>query len=95
MIGLMYERIGWPAELALKVTSVLAPLPYPARLLLQVHDSLLVETPAALVSQVVKCMKAAMEQPWAAMGGFSIPAEFSVGSAGDSWGELKSYKIVA
>jgi len=95
MIGLLYERIGWSAELALKVSSVLAPLPFPARLLLQVHDSLLVECPKGQVAEVVKCMKAVMEQPWAAMGGFSIPAEFAVGGPGDSWGELKSYKLAA
>lgn len=91
-IGMMYERINWPVELALKVTSVLAPLPQPARMLLQVHDSLLVECPVAIVDAVVKCMKACMEQPWTQLGGFSIPAEFSVGAPGASWGELESYK---
>lgn len=93
MVGLMYERINWPAELALKVSSVLAPLPCPARLLLQVHDSLLIECPKALVAEVVRCVKAVMEQPWTQMGGFYVPAEFSVGAPGVSWGELKSYKL--
>jgi uracil-DNA glycosylase family 4 len=93
MIGLMYDRIEWPAELALKVTSVLAPLPHPARLLLQVHDSLLVECPRELVARVASCLKAVMEQPWPQMGGFSIPAEFNVGGVGDSWGELRPYKV--
>jgi uracil-DNA glycosylase family 4 len=93
MIGLMYERIGWSAELALKVSSVLAPLPYPARLLLQVHDSLLVECPRAQVPDVVKCLRAVMEQGWTQMGGFNVPVEFSVGDPGASWGELKSYKL--
>jgi DNA polymerase I len=93
MIGLMYERIGWSAENALKVTSVLAPLPLPAKFLLQVHDSLLFECPKALVPEVVKCVKACMEQGFPQMGGFGIPAEFSVGEPSASWGELKSYKV--
>ncbi len=93
MIGLMYERIGWPIESALKVSSVLAPLPWPARLLLQVHDSLVLEAPKALVPEVVKCVKAVMEQSWPQLGGFSVPAEFNVAPAGMSWGETKSYKL--
>lgn len=92
MIGLMYDRVGWPATLALKVSSVLAPLPQPARLLLQVHDSLLFECPKSLIPELIKCVKSCMEQPFAQLGGFSIPAEFSVGEPGASWGELKSYK---
>src|ERR1035437_5278417 len=88
MIGLMYERINWPVDLALKVSSVLAPLPYPARLLLQVHDSLVVEAPKALVGEVVKCLKAVMEQTWPHMGGFHLPAEVKVGEPGASCGEM-------
>lgn len=88
MIGLMYERINWPVELALKVTSVLAPLPQPARLLLQVHDSLLVECPAHQVDEVTKCLKTVMEQPWPQMGGFYVPAEIKAGKPGCSWGEI-------
>lgn len=93
MIGLMYERINWPVEFALRVSSVLAPLPYPAKLLLQVHDSLVVEAPKELVPEVVKCLKAVMTQPWPQLGGFSVPAEFSVAAPGDSWGETKPYKL--
>ena len=95
MIGLMYERIGWPVELALKVSPVLAPLPYPAKLLLQVHDSLVVECPKEMVKEVVQCLKAVMTQPHQAMGGFYVPAEFSVAAPGASWGETKPYKEVA
>jgi uracil-DNA glycosylase family 4 len=92
-IGMMYERIGWPAQQALKASSVLAPLPWPARLLMQVHDSFVLEAPAALVPEVVRCIKAVMEQPWPQLGGFSVPAEFSVAPAGMSWGETKPYKL--
>lgn len=92
MISLMYERINWPAELALKVTDVLAPLPKPARMLLQVHDSILCEAPKELVPEVVRCLKTAMEQPFARMGGFSLSTEISVGAPGMSWAELNAYE---
>jgi DNA polymerase-1 len=90
-IGLMYERIGWPPERALKVTSVLAPLPQPVRLLLQVHDSLLIECPAILVPEVVRCMKSVMSQPWPQMAGFYLPVEFSVAPPSFSWGYTERY----
>jgi DNA polymerase I-like protein with 3'-5' exonuclease and polymerase domains len=93
-VGLMYERIGWPVALALKASSILAPLPWPARLLLQVHDSFLFEAPKALVPELVKCIKQVTEQSWPQMGGFSLPVEFMVGDPGMSWGEMKPYKYV-
>lgn len=92
MIGLMYERIDWPAELALRVSSVLAPLPKPARLLLQVHDSLLLEAPTELIPEVIRCVKAVMEQPFQQLGGFNLPTEASIADPGCSWGEMHSYK---
>lgn len=92
MIGLMYERIELAPDLALKASSVLAPLPMPARLLLQVHDSLLVECPKDSVGAVIKAMKATMEQSWTQLGGYVIPVEFKVGGPGESWGEVKAWK---
>jgi len=89
MIALMYERIGWPVELALKVVPKVFPLPYPARLILQVHDSLLVECPYALVEEVKACLTAAMEQLWPELAGYMIPVAVKVGNPGESWGELK------
>lgn len=89
MIGLMYERINWPIELALKASPILAPLPWPAKLLLQVHDSLVIEAPKELVPEVIKCLKAVMEQPWAQLGGFNVPAEVKAGKPNASWGELE------
>lgn len=88
-VGLMYERINWPVELALKASQVLAPLPYPARLLLNVHDSFLLECPSTLVGEVTECLKKVMEQPWPQLGGFSIPVEVKKGKPGSSWGELQ------
>ncbi len=92
-IGMMYERINWPVELALKASPVLSPLPYPAKLLLNVHDSFVLEAPKELVPEVIRCVRAVMSQPWPHLGGFSVPAEFSVAAPGDSWGETKSYKL--
>lgn len=88
MIGLMYERINWPAHLALRASPVLAPLPYPAKLLLTVHDSLLLECPKKLVPEVVECVKKVMQQPWTQLGGYSVPVEVKVGEPSQSWGEV-------
>ena len=89
MIALCYERVGWPIEEALKVVQVLRPLPTPARLVLQVHDSLLIECPYALVDDVKACMKAVMEQSWPELAGYSIMIDIKTGAPGASWGEIK------
>jgi DNA polymerase-1 len=89
MIALYYERIGWTVEKASKVAEVLAPLPLPARMVAQVHDSLLIECPLALREEVIEAMKKVMTQPWKALGGFSIPVEFKVGGPNDSWADIK------
>ena len=88
MIGLMYERIGWPLEHALQVCDTVIPLPEPARLLLQVHDALVFECPPDIVDRVVRAVKAVMEQPFKEFGGYKFPVAIEVG---DSWGELKKY----
>lgn len=92
MIGLMYERINWPVELALKASSVLAPLPRPATLNVQVHDSLLVASPLALVDDCQEAMYKTMTQPWPELGGFQFKVAFKVGQPGASWGEIKEKK---
>jgi DNA polymerase I-like protein with 3'-5' exonuclease and polymerase domains len=89
MIGLMYERIGWPLDKALRVVRLAEPLPHPARLLLQVHDSLVFECPEAMVPELVRVVKKVMEQPWPELLGFTIPVACKVG---DSWGEAEDYK---
>jgi uracil-DNA glycosylase family 4 len=88
LISLMYERIGWPAELALQATPALYPLPQPARLTLVVHDSILVECPLSLREDVIETLKKAMMQPWPELAGYVIPVEVKFGDAGESWGEL-------
>ena len=86
MIGMYYDRVGWPAEEAQAVVSIIEPLPWPAQLLLTVHDSLVVECPPEDEQGVVAVMKRVMEQPFKELGGFSCP--ISVGS-GDSWGSAE------
>lgn len=88
MLGLCYESIGWPEDVAREVCPVLAPLPHPARLVLQVHDSLLIECPLALREQVVECVQKVATQPWHELAGFSIPIDVKVGEANEGWGEL-------
>jgi DNA polymerase-1 len=89
MIGLMYERVGWPESLVNKVVQVYEPLPEPARLLLQVHDSLILEAPESLVGEVVRVIKKIMLQPWPELAGFTIPIGVKVG---DDWGSAETYK---
>jgi DNA polymerase I-like protein with 3'-5' exonuclease and polymerase domains len=90
MIGLMYERIEWPEDRVAQVVKVYKPLPYPARLILQVHDSLVLECPHDLLDDVVKTLKLVMEQPWPELNGMSIPVSVGVGP---SWGECKPYQL--
>lgn len=85
MIGLMYERIGWSEERVAHVVKTYKPIPKPARLLLQVHDSLVFECPANLVDDLVACVKLVMEQPFKEIGGMVIPISVKVS---DSWGEV-------
>jgi uracil-DNA glycosylase family 4 len=92
MIGLFFDRILWPIELACQASPILAPVPYPARLVLQVHDSILIESPYGLVPDVVSCLRQVMSQPWPELAGFAIPVEVKVGVPGASWAELKTYK---
>lgn len=92
MIGLMYEQIGWPLEKVKRVVSHIEPLPQPAQLHLQVHDSLLFSYPIAMREQVLGTVKRVMEQPWRELNGFSIPIGISIGP---SWGECKSYNFLS
>lgn len=95
MIALMYERIGWPLEKVMRIARVAAPLPEPARLLVQVHDSLVFECPRNLTDRVIETVKPVMEQPWPELGGMSIPVEVEVAPPNASWGECKPYKPAA
>jgi uracil-DNA glycosylase family 4 len=87
MIGLMYERIGWPEEWARKVSPVLVPLPEGVLLLAQVHDELLCETAnAELVEPTFNALRTVMTQPWPELNGLSLPIGEAVG---DSWGDCE------
>jgi uracil-DNA glycosylase family 4 len=87
MLGLMWQRIGMTA--APSNVKIVEPLPEPARLLLQVHDSLVFECPNDKVAEVVAVIKRVMEQPWPELGGFHIPIGVKVGP---SWGLAEDYK---
>lgn len=89
MIGLMWQRIDWPFEKAVQVARICEPLPEPAQLLLQVHDSLVFECPAEMVDEVCRLIQRVMEQPWGSLGDFWVPVEIKVG---DSWGECKPWR---
>ena len=93
LIGLCYERIDWPIEEALKVCPILCPLPKPARLVLTVHDSILIETPIALRDEVIQCLNTVMTQGWQELAGYSIQVDIKYGEGGDSWGELDKHVI--
>lgn len=88
MLALMYERIGWDVEKIGRIVRVWEPLPQPARLLLQVHDSLVFECPKSQVDDVVDVVRRVMEQPFPELGGMNIPIGVAVGP---SWGEVEAY----
>jgi len=89
MIGMMYQRIGWPTEKVSQVVGVTEAIPAEARLLIQVHDSLVFECPEAVVEPLCATLKRVMEQPWPELGGFSCPISIKVGEPGASWGEVE------
>lgn len=89
MIGLMYDRVGWSESQVQKIIPFYKALPRPARLLVQVHDSLVGEAPLSIMPEVIDTLIRVMSQPWPELGGYSIPAEPKVGL---SWGEVKSYE---
>ena len=91
MLGLMYERINWPVEKVLKVVPIVEPLPHPARLLVQCHDSLVFECPGEMVDQFITTVRRVMEQPIRELGGMSFPVKAKVG---ESWGEVQAYEAL-
>jgi len=84
LIAMLYDRIGWPEDRVQKLVQIYQPLPRPARILLQVHDSFPGETPFSLEAEVRACLKRVMTQPWPELGGLVIPVEYK---SGPSWGE--------
>lgn len=87
MIGLMFERIGWPEEWAKKVCPVVHPLPEGVLLLAQVHDELLTETEnEEMVPHTFEVLTKVMTQPWPELNGLSLPIGTGVGA---SWGDCE------
>lgn len=86
LIGLLYDRIGWPEDRVGKLVQVFRALPRPARIMLQVHDSFVGEGPGCDFDELQDIITRVMTQPWPELGGFSIPVEWK---SGPSWGETK------
>jgi uracil-DNA glycosylase family 4 len=86
MIGLMYERVGWPLEWTKKVVDVVCPLPEPAVMIASVHDEILCDSPPDLVEKVLSAMTTVMSQPWKPLGNMVLP--ISIG-AEKSWGDFE------
>lgn len=61
-------------------------LPRPAELLIQVHDSLVVQTPIELASQVIDCIKTHMMAPVPELDNLVIPIDIKVGP---DWGSTR------
>jgi DNA polymerase-1 len=89
MVALLYDRLNWPESQVQKIVQYYKPLPRPARLLVQVHDSLVGEAPLSLMPEVIDTLTRVMSQPWPELGGYSIPVEPKVGL---SWGEGQPWK---
>jgi uracil-DNA glycosylase family 4 len=91
MIGLYYDRVGLSREQAQQITPIVGPLPRPARMVLQVHDSILTEYPKDMREEVGHVIKTVFEQPWPELGGFSIP--IAMGVSDSSWQELEDFEL--
>lgn len=86
MIALMWQRVGWPESEVQKVVGVYQALPHPARLLVTVHDSFVLECPLSQVDEIRAVLDRVLMQPWQEFGGYQFPIETGVGQ---SWGEAK------
>lgn len=84
MIGLMFERIGWPREWAEKVCPIVCPLPDGSILFIQVHDELVVDSEPEVVAEVKRVLRLVMTQPWPELKGLSLPIAIE---DGESWGD--------
>jgi DNA polymerase-1 len=84
MIALMWKKIGWPEEKVKALVPSYKAVPANARLLLQVHDSLVWECPPEDVDELVATLKLVMEQPFKEIQNYSIPISIKIG---DSWND--------
>jgi DNA polymerase I-like protein with 3'-5' exonuclease and polymerase domains len=86
MIGIYYERIGWPEEWAAKVCPVYESLPADCILFIQVHDEAVVDCPLEQVEETKRILTKVMTQPWPELQGLSLPIAIEYG---DSWGDCQ------
>lgn len=86
MIGLMYEKVGWPLDWALKVSPVCDALSEGEELFIQVHDELVVDTAPGCTEGAIAKMNNVMTQPWKELRGMRLPTKTGTGP---SWGECE------
>lgn len=84
MLGLYYDRIGWPLSWVKRVCPVVDPLPAGTKLFIQVHDELVVDSPSESVEIVRTKLRNVMSQAWAALAGMILPVSIE---QGPSWGD--------
>jgi DNA polymerase family A len=70
---------------------VICDLPPGWRLVLQIHDSILLCGPAETKLEAARLLKAVMEQPWRELDGFSLKVE--VMESEESWGSMKVIEV--
>jgi DNA polymerase I-like protein with 3'-5' exonuclease and polymerase domains len=76
-----FEPQSCPADMMKRTIISLWPeLPQPARIVLPVHDALLIAYPSEMREEVTKVTKEHMEQPWKELGGWRATAEIGYGS---------------
>jgi uracil-DNA glycosylase family 4 len=88
MVGLVYERIGWPVERVAQVSPIYKPIPRQSNLLLQVHDNLTFEYHPSVELELYDAATAVMTQPWRGLGGFNCPVSCETGN---DWGPIDKY----
>lgn len=84
MIGMMYERIGWPEDAVSKIVKVYEAIPNNCNLLLSVHDELVFECAPTQVDTLIRICRKVMNQPWKELGGMCIPLGIHIG---ENWAE--------
>ncbi len=79
------------ADVIFRAMTALAPeLPHGSRIVLQVHDSLLVEMLGVQTDEVLDLVLRTMTAPIPELPGLSLPVEYKLGDPGESWGETES-----
>lgn len=82
--GYNYKMQAGAADL-MNTSLILVDKEFPGSLVLQVHDSLMLEVPESEAEEVAKGLKGILERPVKEFGDYSFPSKVIVG---DSWGDF-------